>query len=987
MSDEKYVGAIAAAKQAALIKAYVDSKMKKDFVVNITFDSTSAPSIIDDANLAVFNASTDKTFAEISSAVAAGRNVYGMCDGLKWPLYLSSSTSFAFRGHIQLANLFGTVGLAIAVCSIWQDGCDVTVSAGELPVPALDGGDNGKVMAINGKKWELKVLPVDDAMSDTSTNPVQNKIVTAELDKKAGKDVATADADGLMSATDKVKLDGVEDGATKTIVDDAMSDTSTNPVQNKVVMEYIDSRGTLPPVSTQNDTMLIQVVDGAYALRTKESIFPVDDALDTESKNAVENGVIARRFEVFQEHTQLANGTRDGLMSASDYTKLRNIESGATKTIVDAALDAASTNPVQNKVVKTALDGKAGTAVATASANGLMSAADKVKLDGVEAGANKTTVDAALDAESENPVQNKAVKAALDGKLDKTGGTLTGNLRVTGALFSGDGLSFGTGENIHFTKAADDAGKLAHGAAGVDDTVPLARLKVASPTEDDDAATKAYVDGRAAGTGAVRYDAAQTLDVAQQFQARKNIGAVGHNSPQFQGYLALAPANETLGSGVGLSPTGSGHNYTLDISDVDEGNPTLLTGVKTPTDADTNAAATVEYVKAKVASSGGGITPTIGTNGNWYISNTDTGKPSRGEKGDKGDKGDTGAKGDPGEKGDTGAQGAKGDKGETGPQGPKGDPGAAGTPGKDGAAGAPGKDGAPGADGVTPHIGDNGHWYLGGTDTGKPSRGATGVKGDTGATGPAGPTGPAGAPGKDGAGMDITGAIVGQIAKITAVDASGVPTAWSPADMPSGGSSDAVLYTAQTLTDAQKKQARENVDALGPDGPVIKDMLTIGANDDSFAIAIQLDRQDNEAGENFASLNFGDNGQTGGFGVVLSGLANFGDAEAAGLEDTAVSYAQLLDYTKPLMLTYNNNQVTGASYADIRRAIERGRQIKLAVANTPDIIASNAKNETDKCVLRFIHTDVGGDAVNITQYTVTAQASGLTVNVKSREIA
>lgn len=47
--------------------------------------------------------------------------------------------------------------------------------------------------------------------------------------------------------------------------------------------------------------------------------------------------------------------------------------------------------------------------------------------------------------------------------------------------------------------------------------------------------------------------------------------------------------------------------------------------------------------------------------------------------------------------------------------------------------------------------------------------------------------GPAGAPGKDGAGMDITGATVGQIAKITAVDASGVPTAWEPADLPSGG--------------------------------------------------------------------------------------------------------------------------------------------------------------------------------------------------------
>ena len=46
-----------------------------------------------------------------------------------------------------------------------------------------------------------------------------------------------------------------------------------------------------------------------------------------------------------------------------------------------------------------------------------------------------------------------------------------------------------------------------------------------------------------------------------------------------------------------------------------------------------------------------GLTPTIGDNGNWYLGETDTGKPSRGDKGDKGDKGDTGA---------TGAAGADG---------------------------------------------------------------------------------------------------------------------------------------------------------------------------------------------------------------------------------------------------------------------------------------------------------------------------------------
>ena len=53
---------------------------------------------------------------------------------------------------------------------------------------------------------------------------------------------------------------------------------------------------------------------------------------------------------------------------------------------------------------------------ATASADGLMSAADKSKLDSIATGANKITVDSTLSANSTNPVQNKVVKAALDGK-------------------------------------------------------------------------------------------------------------------------------------------------------------------------------------------------------------------------------------------------------------------------------------------------------------------------------------------------------------------------------------------------------------------------------------------------------------------------------------------------------------------------------------------------------------------------------------------
>lgn len=61
----------------------------------------------------------------------------------------------------------------------------------------------------------------------------------------------------------------------------------------------------------------------------------------------------------------------------------------ANKTTVDSALSSTSTNPVQNKVINSALAGKASTSAATTSAAGLMSAADKTKLDGIATGANK----------------------------------------------------------------------------------------------------------------------------------------------------------------------------------------------------------------------------------------------------------------------------------------------------------------------------------------------------------------------------------------------------------------------------------------------------------------------------------------------------------------------------------------------------------------------------------------------------------------------
>ncbi|GAA0735466.1 Gp37-like protein [Clostridium oceanicum] len=108
----------------------------------------------------------------------------------------------------------------------------------------------------------------------------------------------------------------------------------------------------------------------------------------------------------------------------------------------------------------------------------------------------------------------------------------------------------------------------------------------------------------------------------------------------------------------------------------------------------------------------------------------------QGVQGPKGDKGETGERGLKGDKGDTGAIGPRGSQGSQGIQGPKGDQGLIGSKGNNG---------------ITPTIGRNGNWFLGSTDTRKPSRGIQGPRGIQGIQGPKGDKGNTGSVGPRGA--------------------------------------------------------------------------------------------------------------------------------------------------------------------------------------------------------------------------------------------
>lgn len=50
---------------------------------------------------------------------------------------------------------------------------------------------------------------------------------------------ASQTADGLMSATDKKKLDGIAEGANKTTVDSSVSESSGNPASAEAIARYV----------------------------------------------------------------------------------------------------------------------------------------------------------------------------------------------------------------------------------------------------------------------------------------------------------------------------------------------------------------------------------------------------------------------------------------------------------------------------------------------------------------------------------------------------------------------------------------------------------------------------------------------------------------------------------------------------------------------------------------------------------------------------
>lgn len=289
-------------------------------------------------------------------------------------------------------------------------------------------------------------ITVDSTLSSTSTNPVQNKVIYAALNNKLDKNgtatYAVRDSSGnIISSTyakktdlssyvksiNNVKPDSAGNvnistggGGSNITVDTTLDSTSSNAIANKAVYaalnNKLDKTGTAAAATKATQDSYGNVIVTTYARKSDLSGYV--KTINNQEPDA--NGNI--------------NISTGGGGSGSNIT-------------VDTTLSSTSNNPIANKAVYAALNNKldkTGTAMyASRDSSGNVfgsTYATKTELskcvksinnltpDGsgnvnisTSGGGTNITVDTTLSSTSTNAIQNKAVYAALSGKLDKTG--------------------------------------------------------------------------------------------------------------------------------------------------------------------------------------------------------------------------------------------------------------------------------------------------------------------------------------------------------------------------------------------------------------------------------------------------------------------------------------------------------------------------------------------------------------------------------------
>ena len=209
---------------------YDDTDIKAEIAKKA--DITSIPSkvseLTNDSNYQTAEQVNDTVTAEIAKVVA---NAPENFDTLK-------EMSDWIAGHENDASAMNSAisDNKAAIASLQSGKADKS----EIPTTVTELTDS----ADYAKKTDIPTsLPANGGNADTVNNhTVESNVPADAVFTDTTYETVTQTEDGLMSVADKAKLDGVEIGATKTLIDIELSSTSTNPVQNKVVTDALNNK-------------------------------------------------------------------------------------------------------------------------------------------------------------------------------------------------------------------------------------------------------------------------------------------------------------------------------------------------------------------------------------------------------------------------------------------------------------------------------------------------------------------------------------------------------------------------------------------------------------------------------------------------------------------------------------------------------------------------------------------------------------------------
>ena len=245
------------------------------------------------------------------------------------PAYVHTDANFTLAEKVKLARI--------------ADGATNTSVDTSLSGTSQNPLQNRIIKAELDKK--VSKSDVEDSLSFSSQNPVQNRTVTSGLNQKVDKVSGKGLSQNDFTDAQKAKLDGIENGATRTVIDKEISGASTNPVQNRAIKEALDKKIDIDAAKQLTEENF------TAAMRSKLEGIEAGAQKNVKSDWNAETGD-AMILNKPQNLVQDAGYTHtDFNFSRSYKNKLEGIEEGANKTVVDGVLSYTSKNPLQNRAV------------------------------------------------------------------------------------------------------------------------------------------------------------------------------------------------------------------------------------------------------------------------------------------------------------------------------------------------------------------------------------------------------------------------------------------------------------------------------------------------------------------------------------------------------------------------------------------------------------------------------------------------------------